>query len=58
MPDKSLKIKTTVAPIDGEANQALIKLLSKHFNIAKSQIKIKINYREFPPPTRIFLLEA
>jgi hypothetical protein len=41
MPDKSLKIKTTAAPVDGEANEALIKLLSKHLDIVKSKIKIK-----------------
>lgn len=28
-------------PVDGEANAALIKLLSKHFRIAKSCINIK-----------------
>lgn len=28
-------------PHDGEANTALIKLLSKHFNVAKSCITIK-----------------
>lgn len=41
MTDGSLKIKMTAAPIDGEANEVLIKILSKHFNVAKSQIKIK-----------------
>lgn len=28
-------------PIDGEANAALIKLLAKHFDVAKSSIDIK-----------------
>lgn len=28
-------------PIDGEANTALVKLLSKHFGVTKSQISIK-----------------
>lgn len=28
-------------PIDGEANAALIKLLAKHFDVAKSSINIK-----------------
>ena len=32
-------------PHDGEANSALIKLLSEHFHIAKSQIKIKHGQR-------------
>lgn len=41
MAQGNLKIKTTAAPVDGEANTALIKILSKHFNVAKSHIKIK-----------------
>lgn len=28
-------------PVDGEANAALIKILSKHFDVSKSQIVIK-----------------
>ncbi len=32
-------------PIDGEANAALIKLLSKHFHIAKTRISIKSGAR-------------
>lgn len=28
-------------PVDGEANAALIKVLAKHFGVAKSCIKIK-----------------
>lgn len=28
-------------PVDGKANQALIKLLSKHFGVARSCIRIK-----------------
>ncbi len=32
-------------PIDGEANQALIKLLAKHFGVAKSCITIKTGSR-------------
>lgn len=28
-------------PVDGEANAALIKILSKHFNVAKTRITIK-----------------
>ncbi len=34
------KVYTTVAPTDGHANEAVIKLLSEYFNIAKSKIKI------------------
>lgn len=32
-------------PIDGEANAALIKVLSKHFHIAKTRISIKSGTR-------------
>lgn len=32
-------------PIDGEANAALIRLLSKHFRIAKTRINIKSGAR-------------
>lgn len=32
-------------PIDGEANTALIKVLSKHFGVSKSQISIKTGGR-------------
>lgn len=32
-------------PIDGEANMALVKLLAKHFQVAKSCIQIKTGAR-------------
>lgn len=32
-------------PVDGAANQALIKLLAKHFDVAKSCISIKTGIR-------------
>lgn len=32
-------------PVDGEANAALVKLLAKHFNVAKSCIIIKTGAR-------------
>lgn len=32
-------------PIDGEANQALIKLLAAHFDVAKSCVDIKTGTR-------------
>ncbi len=35
-----IKVYTTVTPTDGKANQSVIKLLSIHFDIAKSKIKI------------------
>ena len=38
--DNALKIRLTTAPVDGKANQALIKLLSNTLNISKAQIQI------------------
>lgn len=35
------KVYLRAKPHDGEANSALIKLLSEHFHIAKSSIQIK-----------------
>lgn len=35
-----LKVKLTSPPVDGEANEELIKLFSKTFNISKSDIFI------------------
>lgn len=40
MADGTLKVKLTSAPVDGKANEALIEILSEHFQIAKSKIKI------------------
>ena len=40
MADGTLKVKLTAPPVDGKANDALIKLLADHFDIAKSKIKI------------------
>lgn len=34
------KIKLTAPPVGGEANQMLIKILAKHFNVSKSSIEI------------------
>ncbi len=38
--DNEYKIRLTAPPVDGKANEMLIKLLSKHFGVAKSLIKI------------------
>lgn len=38
--DGVLRVYTTVAPENGRANNAVIELLSKYFDVAKSQIKI------------------
>ena len=41
MADETLKIRLKSAPVDGEANEELIKFLSKEWKIPKSNIKIK-----------------
>ncbi|MDB9511900.1 DUF167 domain-containing protein [Kamptonema animale CS-326] len=40
-PDGSFKVSLKSPPIDGKANEELIKLLAKKFGIPKSQITIK-----------------
>ncbi len=39
--DKQLTVYLREKPIDGAANTALVKLLSQHFDVAKSCIVIK-----------------
>jgi len=38
--EDSLTVYISERPHDGKANAALIKLLSKHFNVSKSQVEI------------------
>lgn len=38
--DREFEIRTTALPAKGEANQTVVKLLAKHFKIAKSKIEI------------------
>lgn len=52
LPDGTIKIKLTATPTGGEANEALIKFLSKEWNIPKSNIKIKSGHT-----SRIKLIE-
>ncbi|MDF0556741.1 DUF167 domain-containing protein [Kamptonema sp. UHCC 0994] len=40
-PDGSFKVSLKSPPIDGKANEELIKLLAKKFDVAKSQVTIK-----------------
>ena len=40
MADGTFKVKLTAAPVEGKANSALIELLSEHFGVAKSKIRI------------------
>jgi uncharacterized protein len=39
--DGALKVRLTTAPVDGKANQALIKFMSKTLKISKAQIELK-----------------
>ncbi|MEM1172240.1 MAG: DUF167 domain-containing protein [Cyanobacteria bacterium P01_H01_bin.35] len=39
--DGSLKVCLKSPPVDGKANQELIKLLAKKFNVKKSEVTIK-----------------
>jgi len=39
--DGALKIRLTTPPVDGKANQALIRFLSKELHISKSKIQLK-----------------
>lgn len=39
--DGSYLVRTTAKPIDGQANLAIVKLLSDYFHVAKSAITIK-----------------
>ena len=34
------KVKLTAAPVDGQANELLIKVLAEHFGVAKSLVQI------------------
>jgi uncharacterized protein len=40
MEDGSLKIRLTAPPVDGAANEALVKFLAGIFSIAQSQVEI------------------
>ena len=39
-PDGSIRVHTTTAPTDGKANEAVIKMLARHFDVPKSQIRV------------------
>jgi len=38
--DGSIVVRVTAPPVDGKANEALVKLVSKKLGIAKSKVKI------------------
>ena len=41
LPDGSLIVHLKSPPVDGKANEELIKLLAKNFDVSKSSIRIK-----------------
>lgn len=43
--NNALTVYLREKPVDGEANTALIKILSKHFGVAKSGVVIKTGSR-------------
>ena len=55
---EALKIRLTKAPVDGEANKALIKLLAKLFNIKKSSITITSGKKSRDKRVKIEEVEA
>ena len=38
--DGTIRVHTTTAPTDGKANDAVVRMLAKHFNVQKSAINI------------------
>lgn len=40
--DDGLVVYLRERPVDGAANQALVKTLAKHFGVSKSQVVIKV----------------
>lgn len=38
--DGTLRVHTTAAPSDGAANEAVIKMLAKHFDVPKTSVRI------------------
>lgn len=38
--DGTIRVHITAAPVDGAANDAVIRALAEHFHVPKSQIKI------------------
>lgn len=40
-----IKVRITAPPVEGQANEALIRLLAKEFEVAPSQVKIVKGHR-------------
>jgi len=50
-----LKVQTTATPEKGKANESLIKILSKHFKIAKSNIEL---IKGFKSSSKVVLIDS
>ena len=51
--ENSLKVYVIACPVQGKANKALIEVLAKHFNIAKSLITIEKGHKSKEKVIRI-----
>jgi uncharacterized protein (TIGR00251 family) len=40
-----LRVKVTASPVDGKANEALIKLLAKYYKTTKSEVEIMRGFK-------------
>ena len=38
--DSSIKVKLSAVPVKGKANEELVEVLAKHYNIKKSRVRI------------------
>ena len=39
-PDGSVKVWVTVPPVDGKANEDVLKILARHFHVKRSEISL------------------
>lgn len=45
MPDGSYRVAVNASPIEGKANEAVIKALSDYFSVPKSAVRIVMGFR-------------
>nr|WP_299787837.1 DUF167 domain-containing protein [uncultured Marivita sp.] len=62
MEAEAIKVSVTATPLDGKANAAVIKLLSKALGVPKSRLTlvqaIRVDTRSFALISRVFPLES
>ena len=56
--DGVLKIKLKAPPVDGAANDELVKLLAKYFNTAQSQVQIVSGFQSRTKTVRVSNLKG